>query len=132
MKLPGICKQIINVSWYLLRINVFLLWKWILSNSILALCALWKLNTFLVLKFIYTLEGYMFLLTSSENTSVGYKFRFNFFHLLKTTGEEIRRGCCNHREIGWKVTQRRWSAKQKRIKLKCYAGRKWRFSGQNI
>lgn len=62
------------------------------------MCTL-ELNTFLVLKFIYALEGYMFLLTSSENTSVGYEFRFNFFHLLKTTGEEIRRGCCNHGKL---------------------------------
>lgn len=91
-----------------------------------------ELNSFLVLWFIYTLEGYTFLPTSSENSSVGYEIQFNFFHLLKTATEETSGGCCNHREIGRKVIQIRWSAKQKRIILKSYAGRKWRFSGQNI
>lgn len=69
---------------------------------------------------------------SSENSSVGYEFQFNFFHLLETTNEETCGVCCNQNEIGWKVIQIRWSAKQKRIKLKYYAGTKWRFSRQNI
>lgn len=63
------------------------------------MCTL-ELNTFLVLEFIYTLEGYMFLLRSSENSSVVYEFQFNFFHLLKTTSEETCGGCYNQREIG--------------------------------
>lgn len=45
-RLPGICKQIITVSWYRLRLNVLPLWKWILSNGILALCALWNSTVF--------------------------------------------------------------------------------------